>query len=86
MHSDPKDAARHMGIRQQTTGEEFLEAERGLHVPSREENLRMLGGSTPELVVTGRRLLALMVDAKLLRPGLDIERVLAPGPLAELLK
>jgi hypothetical protein len=27
-----------------------------------------------------------MVDAKLLRPGLDIEGVLAPGPLAELLK
>jgi len=86
MKSDPKDAARRMGIRQQTTGEQFLEAEQGLHVPSREENLKMLGGSTPELSVTGRRLLALMVDAKLLRPGLDIEGVLAPGPLAELLK
>ena len=86
MKSDPKDAARRMGIRQQTTGEQFLEAEQGLHVPSREENLKMLGGATPELSVTGRRLLALMVDAKLLRPGLDIERVLAPAPLADLLK
>ena len=28
----------------------------------------------------------LMVDAKLLRAGLDIEAVLAPGPLAELPK
>jgi len=27
-----------------------------------------------------------MVDAKLLRAGLDIEGVLAPGPLAELPK
>ena len=27
--------------------------------------------------------MALMVDAKLLRSGLDIERVLAPGPLAD---
>jgi hypothetical protein len=44
----------------------------------------MLGGATPELAVTGRRLMALMVDAKLLRTGLDIEGVLAPAPLADL--
>ena len=86
MKRDPRDAARRMGIRQQTTGEQFLEAQKGLHVPSREENLRMLGGPTPELAVSGRRLMALMVDAKLLRAGLDIEGVLAPGPLAELPK
>ena len=82
--ADPKDAARRMGIRQQTTGEQFLEAQRGLHIPSREENLMMLGGASPALAVTGRRLLALMVDAKLLRPGLDIESLLAPGPLEDL--
>ncbi len=86
MKSDPKDAARRMGIRQQTSGEQFLEALRGLHIPSREENLRMLGGPSPELAVTGRRLMALMVDAKLLRSELEIERVLAPGPLAEISK
>jgi NitT/TauT family transport system substrate-binding protein len=84
MKQDPNDAARRMGIRQQTTGEQFLEALQGLRIPSREENLRMLGGATPELTVSGRRLMALMVDAKLLRAGLDIEGVLAPGPLAEL--
>ena len=84
MKSEPKDAAHRMGIRQQTSGEQFLEAEQGLHIPTREENLRMLGGATPELAVTGRRLMALMVDAKLLRTGLEIERVLAPGPLADL--
>jgi NitT/TauT family transport system substrate-binding protein len=86
MRRDPKDAARRMGIRQQTTGEQFLEAQKGLQVPSREENLRMLGGPTPELAVSGRKLMNLMVDAKLLRAGLDIEAVLAPGPLAELPK
>jgi NitT/TauT family transport system substrate-binding protein len=86
MKTDPKDAARRMGVRQQTTGEQFLEALRGLHIPSREENLRMLSGPAPELVVTGRRLMALMVDAKLLRSGLEIESVLAPGPLAEISK
>jgi NitT/TauT family transport system substrate-binding protein len=84
MQADPKDAARRMGIRQQTSGEQFLEAQRGLHVPSREENLRMLGGANPELAVTGRRLMSLMLEARLLRSSLDIEGVLAPGPLAEL--
>jgi len=84
MKSDPKDAARRMGIRQQTSGEQFLEAEQGLHVPSRDENLRMLGGPTPALVVTGRRLMSLMVESKLLRNEVDIESVLAPGPLSEL--
>jgi NitT/TauT family transport system substrate-binding protein len=81
---EPTDAARRMGIRQQTTAGQFLEAQRGLHIPSREENLRMLGGPKPELAVTGHRLMALMVDAKLLPAGVDIERVLAPGPLAGL--
>ena len=81
---EPVDAARRMGIRQQTTGEQFQQAQGGLHVPSREENLRMLGGPQPELAVTGRRLMALMLDAKLLRTDLEIERVLEPGPLATL--
>jgi NitT/TauT family transport system substrate-binding protein len=84
MQRDPKDAARRMGIRQQTSGEQFLAAQQGLRVPSRDENLRMLGGGSPELAVTGRRLMTLMVDAKLLRSSIDIERVFAPGPLANL--
>ena len=81
MKSDPKDAARRMGIRQQTTGEQFLEAQRGLHVPSRQENVRMLGGLNPELAVTGRRLLTLMTEAKLLSKDVEIEQILAPGPV-----
>jgi NitT/TauT family transport system substrate-binding protein len=84
MQGDPKDAARRMGIRQQTSGEQFLEAQRGLHVPSRAENLKMLGGDKPELAVTGRQLMTLMLEAKLLRSKVEIERMLAPGPLAGL--
>jgi len=84
MQRDPNDAARRMGIRQQTSGEQFLAAQRGLRVPTRDENLRMLGGTPPELAVTGRRLMTLMLEAKLLRNGLDIEGVLAPAPLADL--
>jgi NitT/TauT family transport system substrate-binding protein len=86
MKRDPKDAARRMGIRQQRTGEQFLEAQQGLLVPTREENLAMLGGAAPELAVTGRRLMALMVEAKLLRTSMEIERMLAPGPLSNLPK
>lgn len=85
-HGNPKDAARRMGIRQQTSGEQFLETLKGLHIPSREENLRMLGGPTPELAVTGHRLAALMVEAKLLRTAPAIEGLLAPKPLASLSK
>lgn len=84
MKLDPKDAARRMGIRQQTSGEQFLAALRGLHIPSREQNLRMLGGAAPELSLTGRRLMTLMLDSKLLRDKLEIETLLAPGPLANL--
>jgi NitT/TauT family transport system substrate-binding protein len=84
MNREPKDAAQRMGIRQQTSGEQFLEAQQGLHIPSRDENLRMLGGPAPELAVTGRRLMALMLESKLLPASLDIQGVLAPGPLQNL--
>jgi NitT/TauT family transport system substrate-binding protein len=84
MKHDPWDAARRMGIRQQTSGEQFLAALKGLRIPSRAENLKMLGGAAPELALTGRRLMSLMLEAKLLREALQIESVLAPGPLANL--
>jgi NitT/TauT family transport system substrate-binding protein len=84
MKREPLDAARRMGIRQQTTGEQFLEAQQGLQVPSLEDNLRMLGGTSPELAVSGRRLMTLMVDARLLKRRLDLESMLAPDPLTSL--
>ena len=84
MGREPEDAARRMGIRQQTSGDQFLEGLKGLHIPSREENLRMLGGAQPELVTHGRRLMALMRDAQLLPQDVQIEKILAPGPLVEL--
>jgi NitT/TauT family transport system substrate-binding protein len=86
MARDPKDAAHRMGVRQQTSGEQFLEAQKGLHVPSRDENLKMLGGANPELAVTGRRLETLMLEAKLLKSDLQIEKLLAPAPLEGLSK
>jgi NitT/TauT family transport system substrate-binding protein len=81
---EPQDAARRMGIRQQTSGAQFQAALQGLHIPSREENLAMIGGSNPALATSGRRLMTLMIESKLLRAGVDIEKVLAPSPLAGL--
>lgn len=84
MHADPREAARRMGIRQQTSAEQFLEAQRGLHVPSRAENLAMLGGDPPALAASGRRLMTLMLESRLLRAPVDIESLFAPAPLANL--
>ena len=86
MARDPRDAAHRMGVRQQTSGEQFLEAQKGLHVPSRDENLKMLAGANPALAVTGRRLKTLMLEAKLLKSDLQIEKLLAPAPLEGLSK
>ncbi|MES2958627.1 MAG: ABC transporter substrate-binding protein [Pseudomonadota bacterium] len=81
---EPADAGRRMGIRQQTSGEQFLATLHDLHIPSRDENLKMLGGPAPALATSGRRLMNLMLEAQLLRAGLDIEQVLAPAPLSSL--
>ena len=84
LQREPQDAARRMGIRQQTSGEQFLQTLQGIRIPSREENLTMLGGAAPGLVATGGKLMALMLEAKLLRAEVRIETLLAPEPLAGL--
>ena len=84
LEREPKDAAARMAVREQITGEQFLQALQGLRIPSRADNLKMLAGATPSLVVSGRQLMTLMVEAKLLRSTLEIEGLLAPGPLQKL--
>jgi NitT/TauT family transport system substrate-binding protein len=84
LEREPQDAARRMGIRQQTTGDQFQAALKGLHIPSRDENLALLGGTSPGLVASGRRLMTLMREAKLLHADIHIEDLLAPSPLANL--
>ena len=73
-----------MGVRHQTSGEQYLQSLQGVHMPTREENLRMLGGESPELVMSGGRLMDLMLDAKLLRAAVSIGELLAPEPLMQL--
>lgn len=81
---EPLDAARRMGARQQLDAAAFLDALRLLRLPSREENMRMIGGESPTLATSGRRLMQLMLDARLLSAATDIERLLAPDVLLEL--
>ena len=81
---EPHDAARRMGVRQQASAEQFLESLKGLHIPSREENLKMLGGPAPTLAATGARLMDLMIEGKLLSARVNLEEILAPAPLASL--
>jgi hypothetical protein len=47
--SEPEDAARRMGIRHRRRGA-VPRGPKGIQTPSREENLRMLGGATPDEV------------------------------------
>ena len=60
-----------------------LSALSGLHIPTYADNLRMLSGRTPELLVAARRLMALMLEARLLRSPVAIDALLAPAPLEE---
>ena len=81
---EPKDATERMAVRQQLTGEQFLLALQGVRFPSRADNLKMLSGPAPSLVASGRQLMALMLEAKLLRGTVEIDALLAPGPLQRL--
>ena len=78
---DQQDAARRMSVRQQVSGEQFLQTLRGLRFPSRDENLTMLAGPAPELLVTGRRLMGMMRESKLLPRPVAVDALLAPAPL-----
>lgn len=84
LEREPTDAAARMAVREQTTGAEFLRALQGVRIPSRADNLKMLSGASPSLAISARKLMALMVDAKLLRSTLQLEGLLAPGPLQSL--
>ena len=84
LRQNPKDAADRMAVREQMTGEQFLQALKGLRFPTRAENLEMLAGDKPSLAESGRKLMDNMVEAKLLSTTLNIDGVLSPGTLQKL--
>lgn len=84
LRHDPIDAAARMAAREQISAEQFQHALQGLRFPSKGENLAMLAGPTPSLKASGRTLMTLMVNAKLLRSELEIDGLLAPAALQRL--
>ncbi len=78
---DPGEAAHRMGARQQIGADQLRRGLRLLRLPTRDENLQMLGGQTPALAASGRRLMSLMLEARLLREPVDIDAVIDAGPL-----
>jgi NitT/TauT family transport system substrate-binding protein len=84
LEREPADAAGRMSVRQQTSGEQFLQTLKGLRFPPREENLKMIAGPMPALASSGGLLMGLMLEAKLLEKPVEVGSLLAPDPLQRL--
>lgn len=66
LHEQPQDAARRVAAREQVTPEAFLESLKGLQLPDRTANQRLLGDSPENLDSALRRLHSLMLENGLL--------------------
>jgi NitT/TauT family transport system substrate-binding protein len=60
VRSQPRDAALRISKRLKVSEAEYHAMAQGLAFPSRADNLRMLGGERPELLVAARKLMAVM--------------------------
>lgn len=81
---EPQDAAARMSQREQVSAEQFLQSLRGMRIPSRSDNLKLLSGPDPALAKTGRGLMQIMLEQRLLKGAADIDALLAPAPLENL--
>ncbi|MGH8658691.1 MAG: ABC transporter substrate-binding protein [Gammaproteobacteria bacterium] len=82
--NDPQYASAIMARREQVTGAQFLESLKGLKIPTREENLKLLSGQHPPLASLGRRVMQVMLDQRLLKIASDVDVIIAPSPLEDL--
>jgi NitT/TauT family transport system substrate-binding protein len=76
LQKNPADAARRMGKREGITAAEFTESLKGLIIPDKNENERLLSGA---LLVPATRLAEVMFQGKLLRKPVDLSRLLGPA-------
>lgn len=74
--ANPSDASEKMARRQQITGREFGESLKGLNIPDRAENRRLLTGSRPALLPVAERLARVMLEHKLLKRPVSPARLL----------
>jgi NitT/TauT family transport system substrate-binding protein len=69
-----------MGKREHITGTQFSESLKGLNILTHAQNLRLLRGPRPLLASSGRRLMQVMLDQRLLKAASDVQAIIAPGP------
>ena len=79
LHANPDDAHARMSKRLGKTVREFRTMLDGIVLPTREESLRMVGGTKPEILETAKRLNEVMVRAKQLPGPVDITTSLDPA-------
>lgn len=76
------DALLRMARRETATVVEMRAALRGVHLPSREENRRLLSGHEPALQATARRLAGFMLQTNLLPRPAPVDRIFDAQALA----
>lgn len=76
LQKNPADATQRMGKREGISATEFSDALKGLNIPDKNENKRLLSGA---ILVPARRLAEVMVQGKLLRKPVDPSRLLTPA-------
>ncbi|MBF0256659.1 MAG: ABC transporter substrate-binding protein [Gammaproteobacteria bacterium] len=82
LQHQPQQAAELMGQRLKLSAAEVLDSLAGLHLPSREENLKLLGGPTPDLAKSLNRLHRLMRERDLLGSEIKLQQLLSADSLA----
>ena len=83
MAQEPDQASGLIAPRLKLAPEEVLQAYDGLVLPDLEQNRRLLGGETPELMVSGRRLAGFLLTADLLQRPVEVLPLLDPGCLGQ---
>jgi NitT/TauT family transport system substrate-binding protein len=74
-----KTAYEKMGSRIKSTGAEYQEMMRGLLVPDRTENKKLLSGGDPALFQSAKRLYEIMLRQKLVENKADIISIIDPN-------
>lgn len=73
LRAQPRDAAARMAPRLRLTAEEIQRALSDVQFPTAEENQKLLGGASADLIAPARRVMKIMLDKKLLRRPVAVE-------------
>jgi len=76
MEEQPNEAAEMMRGRLKLSASEVLAAYRGLNLPHREDNLRLLSGEQPKLLEPAKKVQDVMLEHRLLLKRVDTSRLI----------